>query len=120
MKIRSEATLTLRAMLARSRVWGCSPTSRLLFSGTFDKHRKNEGPYSETSVSLAFFKPSAVAFITMSSFSIDGGQITEQVAYVPPDDYLFSGIILENIIMSESEPRMGKINMAASDANILD
>ena len=52
--------------------------------------------------------------------TIDGGQITEQVAYVPPDDYLFSGTILENIMMSESEPQMEKINMAASDANILD
>ena len=51
--------------------------------------------------------------------TIDGGQITEQVAYVPPDDYLFSGTILENIMMSESEPQMEKINMAASDANIL-
>ena len=52
--------------------------------------------------------------------TIDGGQIMEQVAYVPPDDYLFSGTILENIMMSESEPQMEKINMAASDANILD
>lgn len=52
--------------------------------------------------------------------TIDGGQVTEQVAYVPPDDYLFSGTILENIMMSESEPQMEKINMAASDANILD
>ena len=41
----------------------------LPFSGTLDKRRKNGGPYSETSVSLAFFKPSAVAFITTSSFS---------------------------------------------------
>lgn len=40
--------------------------------------------------------------------TIDGGQITEQVAYVPPDDYLFSGTILENIMMSESEPQMEK------------
>ncbi len=52
--------------------------------------------------------------------TIEGGQIMEQVAYVPPDDYLFSGTILENIMMSESEPQMEKINMAASDANILD
>ena len=41
----------------------------LPFSGTLDKRRKKGGPYSETSVSLAFFKPSAVAFITTSSFS---------------------------------------------------
>lgn len=52
--------------------------------------------------------------------TIDGGQVTEQVAYVPPDDYLFSGTILENIMMSENKPQMEKINMAASDANILD
>lgn len=52
--------------------------------------------------------------------TIDGGQVTEQVAYVPPDDYLFSGTILENIMMSENKLQMEKINMAASDANILD
>lgn len=52
--------------------------------------------------------------------TIAGGQITEQAACVPPDDYLFSGTILENIMMSENKPHMEKINMAASDANILD
>ena len=52
--------------------------------------------------------------------TIDGKQITEHVAYVPPADYLFSGTILENMIMSENKPQMEKINLAASDANILD
>lgn len=52
--------------------------------------------------------------------TIDKGQIMGRVAYVPPDNYLFSGTILENIIMSENKPQMEKINLAASCANILD
>ena len=48
-------------------VWPQLPC--LPFSGTLHKRRKNGGPYSETSVSLAFFKPSAVASMTTSSFS---------------------------------------------------
>ena len=55
-------------------VWPQLPC--LPFSGTCDKRRKNGGPYSETSVSLAFFKPSAVAFITTSSFSFMEFSIT--------------------------------------------
>lgn len=51
---------------------------------------------------------------------IDGGQIAGQVSYVPPDDYLFSGTILENVSMSDNKPEMEKIKRAASDANILD
>ena len=52
--------------------------------------------------------------------TIGGEQLTEQVAYVPPDNYLFSGTILENIMMSEQKPQIEKINLAASDANILE
>ena len=80
MKTRSKATLTLRAMLARGSGLGRAPTSRLCATcghrgiachlATAPKMaQKNRGPYSGTSVSLAFLMPSAVASITTSSFS---------------------------------------------------
>ena len=46
--------------------------------------------------------------------------IMPQVAYVPPVDYLFSGTVTDNIIMSELKPRMNEMRFAAADANILD
>ena len=52
--------------------------------------------------------------------TLTGEEIMPQVAYVPPVDYLFSGTILENIIMSENEPRLNDVERAACDANILD
>jgi ABC-type multidrug transport system fused ATPase/permease subunit len=48
------------------------------------------------------------------------GDILPQVAYVPPVDYLFSGTVTENIIMSERSPRISALAEAASQANILD
>ena len=47
-----------------------------------------------------------------------GEEIMPQVAYVPPVDYLFSGSVSDNIIMSEHEPRYDEMQAAASDANI--
>ena len=81
MKIRSKATLTLRAMLARRYGFGRAPTSRLCatcghrgiachLAAAPKIAQKNRGPYSGTSVSLAFLMPSAVASITTSSFFI--------------------------------------------------
>ena len=52
--------------------------------------------------------------------SHSGVEIMPHIAYVPPTDYLFSGTVLENIIMSEKEPRMDDVKKAARDANILD
>ena len=80
MKTRSKATRTLRAMLARSNGFGASPNKQrpgLCGHGGIACHlavapkmaQKNRGPYSGTSVSLAFLMPSAVASITISSFS---------------------------------------------------
>jgi len=81
MKTRSKATLTLRAMLARRYGFGASPNKQrpgLCGHGGIACHlaaapkmaQKNRGPYSGTSVSLAFLMPSAVASITTSSFSV--------------------------------------------------
>jgi len=50
----------------------------------------------------------------------NGEEIMPHVAYVPPVDYLFSGTVLDNIVMSENEPRMDDVKKAAHDANILD
>lgn len=83
MKIRIKATLTLRAMLARRYGFGASPNKPPLchlwpqrhclpFSDTYTQgliNTKSGGPSYLTSVSLAFFNPSAVAFMTTSSFS---------------------------------------------------
>ena len=80
MKIRSKATLTLRAMLARRYGFGASPNKPPLctcghrgiachLAAVPKMAQKNRGPYSGTSVSLAFLMPSAVASITTSSFS---------------------------------------------------
>ena len=80
MKIRSKATQILRAMLARRYGFGASPNKLrpgLCGHGGIACHlatapkmaQKNRGPYSGTSVSLAFLMPSAVASITTSSFS---------------------------------------------------
>ncbi|MDR2570195.1 MAG: ABC transporter ATP-binding protein/permease [Oscillospiraceae bacterium] len=52
--------------------------------------------------------------------TLNNNEIMPQVAYVPPVDYLFSGTVLDNIIMSENEPRIEDMEKAASDANILD
>ena len=80
MKTRSKATQILRAMLARRYGFGASPNKQrpgLCGHGGIACHlaaapkmaQKNRGPYSGTSVSLAFLSPSAVASITTSSFS---------------------------------------------------
>ena len=52
--------------------------------------------------------------------SYNGEAIMPHVAYVPPVDYLFSGTVLDNIIMSQDTPDMEEVEKAASDANILD
>jgi len=51
---------------------------------------------------------------------LSGEEIMPQIAYVPPADYLFSGTVTENIIMSDNEPRVNDMKNAASGANILD
>lgn len=51
---------------------------------------------------------------------ICGEEIMPLVAYVPPLDYLFSGSVLDNIIMSEHEPRFDDMQAAATAANIID
>ncbi|MCL2665267.1 MAG: ATP-binding cassette domain-containing protein, partial [Defluviitaleaceae bacterium] len=55
-----------------------------------------------------------------ASGELTGADILPQVAYVPPDDYLFSGTVAENIIMAEDAPRADDIKAAAASANILD
>jgi len=52
--------------------------------------------------------------------TISGEEIMPQVAYVPPADYIFSGTVADNIIMSENKPRIEDMEKAAQDANILD
>jgi len=49
-----------------------------------------------------------------------GDGIMAQIAYVPPVDYLFSGTVISNIIMSEDTVRTSDLESAAADANILD
>jgi len=52
--------------------------------------------------------------------TLSGEEIMPQVAYVPPVDYLFSGTVKDNIVMSEEEPRIEDMEKAAHDANILE
>ena len=52
--------------------------------------------------------------------SYNGEAIMPHVAYVPPVDYLFSGTVLDNIVMSHDKPNMDEVEQAANDANILD
>jgi len=47
-------------------------------------------------------------------------EVMPQVAYVPPCDYLFSGTVAENIIMSENQPRNDDMITVALAANVLD
>lgn len=51
---------------------------------------------------------------------LSGKEIMPQVAYVPSDDYLFSGNVSDNIIMSEQKPRYDELQTAVSDANIIE
>ncbi|MCM1062761.1 MAG: ABC transporter ATP-binding protein/permease [Eubacterium sp.] len=51
---------------------------------------------------------------------ISGNDIITQIAYVPPNDYLFSGTVAENIIMSEKNAVQSQMRGAALKANILD
>lgn len=53
-----------------------------------------------------------------ASGRLSGKEIMPQVAYVPPDDYLFSGTVSDNIIMSELKPRYDAMKAATFDANI--
>lgn len=52
--------------------------------------------------------------------TIAGNDIITQVAYVPPSDYLFSGTVAENIIMSEENAVQNQMQEAALKANVLD
>ncbi len=52
--------------------------------------------------------------------TFSGEDIISQVAYVPPEDYLFSGTIAENIVMSDNKCDNDKIYTAAAGANISD
>lgn len=52
--------------------------------------------------------------------TLSGNDIITQVAYVPPNDYLFSGTVAENIIMAEENAVQNQIRDATSKANILD
>lgn len=54
------------------------------------------------------------------SGTFSGSDIITQVAYVPPSDYLFSGTVAENIIMSEENAVQNQIQEAALKANVLD
>lgn len=47
-------------------------------------------------------------------------EIIQQIAYVPPAEYLFSGTVTENIIMSDEKPDLDEMKKAAHSANILD
>lgn len=51
--------------------------------------------------------------------TLSGENIIPQVAYVPPEDYLFSGTIAENITMADNETDMDRMSAAAASANIL-
>lgn len=55
-----------------------------------------------------------------ASGTLSGSDIITQVAYVPPSDYLFSGTVAENIIMSEENAVQNQMREAALKANILD
>jgi ABC-type bacteriocin/lantibiotic exporter with double-glycine peptidase domain len=57
--------------------------------------------------------------VTLKTSDGANAEITPQIAYVPPNDYLFSGTVAENIIMSEDNPRIDEMKAACSDANIL-
>ncbi len=54
------------------------------------------------------------------SGTLSGSDIITHIAYVPPDNFLFSGTIAENILMSEENAAPDKIREAALSANILD
>ncbi len=51
---------------------------------------------------------------------VSGEEIMPLTAYVPPSDYLFSGSVSDNIIMSEYEPHYDDLQAAAADANIIE
>jgi len=58
--------------------------------------------------------------VTLTHAEGTSQEILPQVAYVPPADYLFSGSVTENIIMSDNRVRIKAMADAASEANILD
>lgn len=51
---------------------------------------------------------------------LNGEELLTQVAYVPPADYLFTGTIVDNIVMSDTEPCFDDIKNASIDAGIFD
>jgi len=72
-------------------------------------------------VLIGLYTPSqGIIELKHTSGTLIGEEIMPQIAYVPPVDYLFSETVLENIIMSEKEPRMDDVKIAATGANILE
>jgi len=70
---------------------------------------------------IGLYAPSQGRVTLRHTFGVlEGEDVITQVAYVPPVDYLFSGTVAENIIMSEAEPRIEDMRVAAFGANILD
>lgn len=58
--------------------------------------------------------------VTLKTVTGEEVEIMPQVAYVPPEDYLLSGTVAENIVMNEENLGMPRLEAAASDANILE
>ncbi len=63
---------------------------------------------------------SGLVKLEYDSGTLSGSDILTQVAYVPPCDYLFSGTVAENIIMSEKNAIQNQMQEAALKANVLD
>ncbi len=63
---------------------------------------------------------SGLVKLEYDSGTLSGSDILMQVAYVPPCDYLFSGTVAENIIMSEKNAIQNQMQEAALKANVLD
>ncbi len=63
---------------------------------------------------------SGLVKLEYDSGTLSGSDIITQVAYVPPCDYLFSGTVAENIIMSEKNAIQNQMQEAALKANVFD
>ncbi|MDE7193380.1 MAG: ABC transporter ATP-binding protein/permease, partial [Oscillospiraceae bacterium] len=70
---------------------------------------------------MGLYSPTdGTVYLKCKDKTLSGEDIISQAAYVPPDNYLFSGTLAENIAMSDNERDMEKMSVAAAKANILD
>ncbi len=93
--------------------------SKGLVTGIVGKNGSGKSTLLKLLIGL-YTPQSGLVKLEYDSGTLSGSDIITQIAYVPPCDYLFSGTVAENIIMSEKNAIQNQMQEAALKANVLD